>query len=132
MVQQHTASGKESTIWAPIAEEQFLETVKAVFVASGQVAGSLRTYDLDRDEQEGYIIPFSVEYELAQDIAFVAANEEQAKAVSAATVTKNDNEPGIAIAIASNAGIQHSARKLLNNIAITLQQRARRGRILCR
>ena len=75
MVQQHTASQTANTIWEPISEEHFMQTVSDVLSITKQMAGHLRTYDRPTYSQPAaqYVFPFNVEYQLAQDFAFLAA-----------------------------------------------------------
>ena len=45
MVQQHTALTTASTIWGPISEEEFMQTISDVVSASKQKAGDPRIYE---------------------------------------------------------------------------------------
>lgn len=45
MVQQHTALTNSSTIWGPISEEEFMQTINNVVSASKQKVGDPRIYE---------------------------------------------------------------------------------------
>ena len=94
-----------------------MHTVNKVLVASKQTAGTLRVYDTKSDAQRSdrHIIPYRVEYQVAQDLAFIAANEEQAS-------TEDRDGKGITIHVASNAGVKPCVRKTFGDISNILQQ----------
>ena len=85
MVQQQTALTTASTIWGPISEEEFMQTINNVVSASKQKAGDRRIYERNSHPErlDQYAIPLRVEYKLAHELAFIAAHDEHASNVSA-------------------------------------------------
>ena len=65
-------------------------------------------------------LPANVEFQLAQDFAFLAAWENLPGCVAAATVTQNDEAVGVRVAMAANEGIErpvkNSFRQILENM----------------
>ncbi|MCJ1320599.1 hypothetical protein MMC15_005939 [Xylographa vitiligo] len=131
MVLQHNASGTSSTIWTLVHENQFVETVQKVLNLSGKVPGEVHVYDQIRSQacHGSCQLPRSVEYQLAQDLAFIAAHEEGVHSVSAATVEETTTQPGLIFNIASNSGIGAYVREHFLGIGNFLEQCARKGNV---
>lgn len=85
MALQHNASNTP-TIWALVPESQFAERVQEVLNKSGHVPEEAHVYNHARGQTfpENYQLPHNIEYQLAQDLAFIAAHEESVHTVSAA------------------------------------------------
>ena len=129
MALQHSASSTPYTIWTLVHENQFVKTVQEVLNISGKVPGEVHVYDQIRSQAcySSRQLPPSVEYQLAQDLAFIAAYEEGVHSVSAATIEETPTRQGLIFNIASNSGIRTSVRKTFSGIGISLEQCARKG-----
>ena len=129
MALQHSASSTPDTIWTLVPEDQFVQTVQEVLNLSGKVPGDVHVYDSIRSQagQEGYQLPWGVEYQLAQDLAFIAAHEEGVHSVSAATVEETATQQGLTFNIASNSGIGATVRDTFRGIGNLLEQCSRKG-----
>lgn len=129
MALQHSASSTPYTIWTLIHENQFVKTVQEVLTLSGKVPGEAHVYDQIRSQAcyRSYQLPRGVEYQLAQDLAFIAAHEEGVHSVSAATVEETATQQGLIFNIASNSGIGTSVRETFLEIGHFLEQCARKG-----
>lgn len=125
----HGASQTPHTIWTPTREDHFLRTVQEVQNVSAQVPGEARTHDQESGRAccGDYVLPYNVEYQLAQDLAFIAAHEEGVHAVSAATVEKAATEQGLTFTIASNSGVEPSVRDGLLGMGRCLERCAQKG-----
>ncbi len=130
MVQQHTASKTSNTIWTPISEECFLKAVRGVFSASRQTAGVFRVYNSrpQANQATSPALPFEIESQLTQDFAFIAAYEEGANAVSAASITPQATGRGMAINIASNSGVDAFVQTPFGEISRVLERCAQKGK----
>ena len=114
----HSASKTPYTISAPIHEDQFVTTVKEVQNISAQVPGEAHIHDQERGRAcyGNYQLPRGVEYQLAQDLAFIAAHEEGVHTVSAATVeeTASNDLPANTVTIpTAMSRALHRRRRLL-------------------
>ena len=129
MALQHSASSTPYTIWTLVHETQFLKTIQEVSNVSGKVPGEAHVYDQSRSQacNRSRQLPRGVEYQLAQDLAFIAANKEGAHSVSAATVEELATQQGLIFNIASNSGVGPSVREAFSAIGILLEQCARKG-----
>ena len=124
MVQQHTASNSSNTIWRDKSEESFMQAIRNLFFISKQTPGGLRIYDRKPRSRSfaTYHLPFEVECQVAQDLAFIAAYEEQASAVSAVSITEQDGGTGTILSIASNAGVGLFVQESFRAISKALEQ----------
>lgn len=131
MALQHSASSTPYTIWTSVHEDQFVKTVQEVLNLSGKVPGEVHVYDQIRSQacHGSYQLPRSVEYQLAQDLAFIAAHEEGVQSVSAVTVEETATQQGLIFNIASNSGIGASVRETFLGIGNILEQCARKGNV---
>ena len=127
----HSASSTPYTIWTPVHEDQFVKTVQEVLNLSGKVPGEVHVYDQITSQAccGSYQLPQGVEYQLAQDLAFIAAHEEGVHSVSAATVEETATQQGLIFNIASNSGIGASVRETFLGIGNFLEQCARKGNV---
>ena len=88
MALPHSASQTLYTIWTPVSEDRFLKKVQEVRAMFAQVLGEACSHDQKSSQanSEDHILPSNLQYQLAQDIAFIAAREEGVHSVSAAAV----------------------------------------------
>ena len=125
----HTASETRHTIWKPVNKDKFVRTVQEVQKSSAQVPGDAHIHDREIDcaFNGSYQLPRAVGYQLAQDLAFIAAYEEGVHAVSAATVEETTAGQGLMITIASNSGVGPSIGESILGIGKNLEQCAQKG-----
>ncbi|KAI9710169.1 MAG: hypothetical protein M1812_007500 [Candelaria pacifica] len=128
MALQHSASHTPQTIWTLVPESQFAEKVWEVLNKSGQVPEEAHVYNQIRGQTfpENYQLPYNIEYQLAQDLAFIAAHEESVHTVSAATIEEAAVQDGLIFNIATNSGVGFSVRETLPEIGKLLEQCARK------
>ena len=131
MALQHSASNTPQTIWTLVPESQFAERVQEVLLRSGQVPEEAQVYGQVGGQTfpENYQLPHKVEYQLAQDLAFIAAHEESVHTVSAATIEETAAQDGLIFDIATNSGVGFSVRETLPEIGKLLEQCAHKGNI---
>lgn len=129
MALKHSASNTPQSIWALVPESQFAERVQEVLNKSGQVPEEAHVYNRARGQThpEIYQLPHNIEYQLAQDLAFIAAYEESVHTVSAATIEETAAQNGLIFNIATNSGVGFSVRETLSEIGKLLEQCARKG-----
>lgn len=127
----HSASQTPNTIWTPIAEDRFLRSVQEIQTESKQIPGAACTHDQKsgKAHSEDYVLPYNLEYQLAQDVAFIAAHKEGVHTVSAATVEGKSTEQGLTFTIASNSGIEPWVRDAIRGIGVCMESCARKGNI---
>ena len=133
MALQHDACNTPQTIWTLVPESQFAERVQEVLNKSGQVPEEAHIYThaaRGRTSPENYQLPRNIEYQLAQDLAFIAAHEESVHTVSAATIEEAAAQDGLIFSIATNSGVGFSVRETLPEIGKYLEQCARKGNIV--
>lgn len=94
----------ESSVWHGIGRAAFEKRIDALhstqYVPNSQV---LKKKDWPKP-REGEILPFKVEKQLPDDIAFVSAYGNGVKYVTAATVEASEQE-GLLIRLAANGGV---------------------------
>ena len=131
MALPHSASQTPNTIWTPISEDRFLRTVQEVRAVFAQVPGKACTHDQKSGQanSEDHVLPYNLEYQLAQDIAFIAAHEEGVHTVSAATVEGKTMEQSLMFTIASNSGVGPSVREGILTIGRCLERCAQKGNV---
>ena len=131
MALQHSASNTPQTIWTLVPENQFAERVQEVLNKSGQVPEEAHVYNQVGSQKfsNNYQLTHNVEYQLAQDLAFIAAHEESVHTVFAATVEETAAHDGLIFNIATNSGVGFSVRETLPEIGKYLEQCARKGNI---
>lgn len=109
-----------------------MRNIEIVLKTSGKVLGSCKTYERDpRHEVDcdgsPRILPFEVEYQLANDLAFLAAAKEGVLGVTAVTVSEGSQKSGMTIRLAANDGIADEIEAAIVNICAELQRRSRKG-----
>ena len=129
MALKHSASNAPQTIWTLVPESQFAERVQEVLNKSGQVPEEAHVYNRARGQKHPkiYQLPHNIEYQLAQDLAFIAVHEESVHTVSAATIEETAAQNGLIFNIATNSGVGFSVRETLPEIGKLLEQCARKG-----
>ena len=131
MLQSQSRSRKD-TIWSPISEETFLQNVKRALVACGNTLGDPKVFKRQlgltpNAETSSHTLPLDVEHQLADDLAFIAAAKEGAKAVSAVTISEDKKPAGMTIRVSANSGVSPEIQAALHDIGNELQQRSRKG-----
>lgn len=88
MVLLHDPPGTPNTIWTIVHDDQFVTAIRDVLNKLDKVPGKHHVHDQSRAKgsYENHRLPLKIEYQLAQDLAFIAAHEEGVHAVSATTV----------------------------------------------
>lgn len=127
MALPHSASLTLDTVWTSVSEDQFVRAVQRVREDFAQVEARIHDQKSGRACSGNDVLPYNVEYQLAQDIAFLAAREEGVHTVSAATVETITTNEGIRFTVASNSGVGPLARDGLLGIGKILERCARKG-----
>jgi hypothetical protein len=132
MLQRQTNSTK-NTIWRPINQIEFFNNVKRVHDACGDAPQPPRVFDRKLPanasaHMSSYQLPLEVEYQLANDFAFLAAAYEGAKSVTATTLTEDAQSTGLTLTVASNAGVSEAVEVALRQICQELQRCSSSGR----
>ena len=129
MALPHSASQTPYTIWTPICEDQFARTIQEIQNLSAHVPEEARTHDQEsgRARRGNYVLPYNIEYQLAQDLAFIAVHDEGVHTVSAATVEQSAADQGLTFTIASNSGVGPRIRDGLLEVGKCLARCACKG-----
>lgn len=125
----HSASQTPHTIWTPIREDQFARTVQRIQNLSAQVPEEARTHNQESGRLRcgNYVLHYNVEYQLAQDLAFIAVYDEGVHTVSAATVEQSATDQGLTFTVASNSGVGPRVRDGLLEVGKCLARCALKG-----
>ena len=77
MALQHNVSHTSQIIWALVPENQFAERVQEVLNKSGQVLEEIHVYNYVKGQTflKNYQLSQNIEYQLAQNLAFIAVYE---------------------------------------------------------
>lgn len=129
---QTAPSGR--SIWHTVKQDTFVTNVHKLLLASDTIAGDPKTYQEESwrppqaaDKTLNYILPFEVEHQLSDDLAFLAAAQEGADAVSAATISEDIGGHGCMINLAANEGVPKAVVSSMREILDKLQERAKKG-----
>jgi hypothetical protein len=130
MLSPNTASPGRS-IWDRVGREMFESHVDSLertrYVPDSWVL-SEADWPKQRDED---VLPFSVENQLSDDIAFIAACEYGVTHVTAASVERARNDScGLVIRLAGNEGICDRAKDAIKRILSSLEQCAKKGKLI--
>ena len=97
------------SIWQPLSQKKFLQNVVDLHQISKKVPGNPKIHSRTewsaeriRYDSVDYILPFSVEQRLADDLAFIAAAEEGVKAISAVGLEQNVETHSLIVRLAAN------------------------------
>ena len=127
-----TASDRQS-IWKNINENEFRQRAVALQRASSEVPGNTKVYTENdwlaydnRGKDSACLIPFSVEQQISDDLAFVAAADEAVKAVSAVALEILDDPPCLNIRLAVNDKLPQAVPETFRMIFDILGKCARR------
>lgn len=104
----NTSSAGKS-IWRGLDRNQFRTNIVTLQRASNQVPCDPKVHTRKewrnpriRHDDSSYVLPFEVEQRLADDFAFIAAAEEDVKAVSAVALEESLDPAGLKITLAAN------------------------------
>jgi hypothetical protein len=126
MLPPNTAQPGRS-IWAGVGRDTFERDVHALhrtgFVPPSQ---SLRKEEWP-ESQKDEILPFSVEKQISDDIAFISAYEYGVQYVTAATVHASERE-GLTIRVAANEGVSACVQHALQRIFLFLEECSSKGK----
>ena len=131
MALPHSAFQTLNTIWTPISEDRLLGKAQELRAVFAQVPGEAfsRNQESGQANFEDHVLPYNLEYQLAQDIAFIAAREEGVHTVSAGTVEKKTTEQSLTFTIASNSGVGLSVKEGILGIGKCLERCAQKGNV---
>jgi hypothetical protein len=134
-----TAAPSKS-IWKGVNHDDFRQTVSRLQKATNDVPRDFTTYseaDWPRKAIDGsdarHCLPFAEEQTLADYLAFLAASEHEAQAVSAVAIEQlslEDGASGLRIVLAANDGIPAKVRGAFEVIFRVLEQCASASRSL--
>ena len=106
-----TASDAQS-IWHDVPEDEFRRQIVALQYKLGELPADPKIHSTAVWQKKAArydtchrLLPFTVEHRLADDLAFIAAAKEDAKAISAAAVEEASNGSGLIIRLAANDGV---------------------------
>ena len=121
-------SGKDHSIWKPLNENTFRNHILQLCSISKDVPVDPHTHTKEawqkrsgRVALEDALIPFTVEKQLADDFAFLAAATEGAHSVSAAAIETVEDPQGLVIRLAANNGVASPVKQALTEMLDILQ-----------
>jgi hypothetical protein len=123
-----TASPAQS-IWRDVDQNTFRVNVVDLERASKEVPRDPKVYReadwLSRSVAPGgncQVLPFGVEQQLADDLAFIAAADEGVNAASAVRLEEAAEQGGVVVRLAANEGIRENVQETLETIFGLLKQ----------
>jgi hypothetical protein len=123
-----TASPAQS-IWRDVDQNEFRMNIVELERASKEVPRDPKVYrEADwhprgiTPGQNRQVLPFGVEQQLADDLAFIAAAEEGVNAVSAVGLEEAAEQDGVVVRLAANEGIRENVQETLEAIFGLLEQ----------
>lgn len=127
-------SSPAQSIWRDVDQNRFRMKVVELEKASQEVPRDPKVYrESDwlrssvREGENRRVLPFGVEQQLADDLAFIAATEEGVDAVSAVGLEEAAERDGIVIRLAANEGIRENVQETFETIFGLLKQCALRS-----
>lgn len=103
------SASRSQSVWKDIDEYEFRRNIIELEKVSKEVPRDPKVYTLDnwlargtRSVDMEHILPFHVEQQLADDLAFIAASQEGVKAVSAVGIEELDKHSGLIVRLAAN------------------------------
>jgi hypothetical protein len=122
-------SSPAQSIWRDVDQNKFRMKVVELEIASKEVPRDPKVYsEADwlhpgvRVGESRHVLPFGVEQQLADDLAFIAAAEEGVNAVSAVGLEEAPERDGIVVRLAANEGIKENVEETLKRIFRLLKQ----------
>lgn len=126
---------KGQSIWHTVKQDTFVNNVHNLLLASNAIAGDPKTYQEETWRQPqlagqalNYILPFRVEHQFADDLAFLAAAQEGAGGVSAATISEDIGGHGCTVKLTANEGVPAAVASAFREMLSKLQKCARKGK----
>jgi hypothetical protein len=123
-----TASPAHS-IWRYVGQNEFRRKVVELAKASKEVPRDPKVYTKAdwvpsgvRVGKNRHVLPFGVEQQLADDLAFIAAAEEGVNAVSAVGLEEAAERNGIVVRLTANEGVRENVQETLETIFVLLKQ----------
>lgn len=118
---------KHRSIWSSIDRTTFDGYTKAL--CDKQFVAGRRCYiePPDRDNEQQYPLSFAIEKSLADDFAFIAASQPQARHVSSATVEQHTKKPSVVVKLAANDGVSSEVKVAFDDIFELLRKHGRKG-----
>jgi hypothetical protein len=121
-------SGKDHSIWKPLNENTFRNHILQLCSISKDVPVDPHMHTKEawqkrsgRAGLEDALIPFTVEKQVADDFAFLAAATEGAHSVSAAAIETVEDPQGLVIRLAANNGVANPVKQALTEMIDSLQ-----------
>jgi hypothetical protein len=128
-------SGPDHSIWKYLNENTFRKHILHLSSVSGGVPVDPKVHTKEAWQKrsgrlalEYGFLPFSVEKQLADDFAFLAAATEGALSVSAVSVEVDEEQQSIVIRLAGNNGVETKVKEALTKILSSLQLCASKGK----
>ena len=128
-----TASNKQS-IWRDLSENTFREHIVALEKASKEVPAGPQVHSLPEWQQQHqwnesviHRLPMELEQRFADDFAFIAATEDNAKAVSAVGLEERPDVAGMIVRLAGNGPLTPQIAESLQAVLDDLGQCASRS-----
>jgi hypothetical protein len=121
-----TAPSKRS-IWKTVGHEHFRSTVRKLQKATNEVPKEPKYYDkadwISRGNHDvGQVIPFDVETHFADELAFLAATEEGARAVATVAIEQHLHPRSLVVVLAANEAIPKDVCSTFEKLFEVLQQ----------
>lgn len=115
-----STAGKEQSVWRDLDQDTFRRHIIDLQRASNEVPADPMVHSATdwqanhsiKNKQER-ILPFEVEQQIADDIAFVAATEEGHKEISAVTLEEQVEPDGLVVRLAANEVISKGIQTAL-------------------
>jgi hypothetical protein len=124
------------SIWREVDQDNFRKKMVELEIASKEVPRDPKVYrEADwlrpgvRPGEDTHVLPFGVEQQLADDLAFIAAAEEGVNAVSAVGLEEATEHGGIVVRLAANEWIRENVQETLKTIFGLLEQCASRSTV---
>ena len=128
-----TASKKQS-IWRDLKEETLRKHMVALEKASSEVPEDPKVHSLALWQQQHHrpndtirVLPLVIEQRIADDFAFLAASEDNVKAVSAVALEQRNDGQGMLVRIAANDHLPVQTAEALRGIFDELGECASRS-----
>ncbi|KAF2235572.1 hypothetical protein EV356DRAFT_531734 [Viridothelium virens] len=116
----------DRSIWKRVSRASFEASIEQLHLV--KPVPKTREYPTNDPSvpQNGYLLPFDVERQLADDFAYLAAYNMGVGFVSAATVCLNSEPPSLTVCIAANEGLALDVKTALEEILSKLEKCAKK------